>query len=237
MSKLLLLVSQNVIYHIVTTGPPIKCKFPRLKKLVAAIAKFQKLKADSIIQCSMSLWSSPLHLVRKPDGSWRPWGYFRRLNLIKEPDVYLLPNMLDFVAKAAGCTVFSKIDLKKGYHQRGEDISKTAIGTPFCLFEYKRMLFGLRNAGASFQRQMDRAIKDCLAAFPWVNEIVICSHYHEEHMAHILQVLQALREYSLVINREKCVWGVAALDFLGHRMCAAGVLTLPSYVAVIQEFP
>ena len=76
--------------------------------------------------------------MRKVDGSWRLCGDFRRLNLVTEPDVYLLPNMLDFAAKAAGCTVFSKIDLRKGYHQipmNPADVQKTAITTPFGLFE------------------------------------------------------------------------------------------------------
>jgi hypothetical protein len=122
-------------------------------------------------------------MVRKADGSWRPCGDFRRLNLVTEPDVYRLPNMLDFAAKAAGCTVFSKIDLRKGYHQipvNPADVQKTAITTPFGLFEYKRMPFGLRNAGPSFQRHVDRAIRDCQAAFAWVDDIVICSRNHEE---------------------------------------------------------
>ena len=73
-------------------------------------------------------------MVRKADGSWRPCGDFRRLNLVTEPDVYPLPNMLDFAAKAVGCTVFSKIDLRKGYHQipvNPADVQKTAITTPF----------------------------------------------------------------------------------------------------------
>jgi hypothetical protein len=81
-------------------------------------------------------------MVRKADGSWRPCCDFRRLNLVTEPDVYPLPNMLDFAAKAAGCTVFSKIDLRKGYHQipvNPADEQKTAITTPFGLLEYKRM--------------------------------------------------------------------------------------------------
>jgi hypothetical protein len=80
------------------------------------------------------------------DGSWRPSRDFRRLNLVTETDVYLLPNMLDFAARAAGCTVFSKIDLRKGYHQipvNPEGVQKTANTTPFGLFEYKRMPFGL----------------------------------------------------------------------------------------------
>ena len=66
-------------------------------------AEFKQLEEDDIIQRSTSPWSSPLHMVRKADGSWRPCGDFRRLNLVTEPDVYPLPNMLDFAAKAAGC--------------------------------------------------------------------------------------------------------------------------------------
>jgi hypothetical protein len=75
-------------------------------------------------------------MVRKADGSWRPCEDFRRLNLVTEPDVYPLPNMLDFAAKAAGCTVFSKIDLRKGYHQilvNPADVQKTSITTPLRL--------------------------------------------------------------------------------------------------------
>jgi hypothetical protein len=93
---------------------------------------------------------------------------------VTEPDVYPLPNMLDFTAKAAGCTVFSNIDLQKGYHQNPvnpEDVQKTTIITPFGLFEYKRRPFGLRNAGPSFQRHLDRAIRDCKAAFAWVSDM------------------------------------------------------------------
>ncbi len=69
------------------------------------------------------------------------------------------------------------------------DVQKTAITTPFGLFEYKRMPFGLRNAGPSFQRHVDRAIQDCHAAFAWVDDIVICSRNHEEHVIHVRQVL------------------------------------------------
>ncbi len=156
-------VSQDVVHHIVTHWPPIASKFRKLdgEKLAAVKVKFKQLEEDDIIQRSTSPWSSPLHMVRKADGSWRPCGDFRRLNLVTEPDVYPLPNMLDFAAKAAGCTVFSKIDLRKGYHQipvNPADVQKTAITTPFGLFEYKRMPFGLRNAGPSFQRHVDRAI-------------------------------------------------------------------------------
>ncbi len=241
-SKPLPPVSHDVVHHIVTHGPPIASKFRKLdgEKLAAAKAEFKQLEEDDIIQRSTSPWSSPLHMVKKADGSWRPCGDFRRLNLVTEPDVYPLPNMLDFAAKAAGCTVFSKINLRKGYHQipvNPEDVQKTAITTPFGLFEYKRMPFGLRNAGPSFQRHVDRAIRDCQAAFAWVDDIVICSRNHEEHVIHAQQVLQALQDNGLVIHAEKCVWGVQELEYLGHKISAEGGLPLPSHVAAIQDFP
>jgi hypothetical protein len=139
-SKRLPPVSHDIVHHIVTHGLPIASKFHKLdsEKLVAAKAEFKQVEEDGIIQHSTSHWSSPLHMVRKADGSWHPCGDFRRFNLVTEPDVYPLPNMLDFTAKGAGYTVFFKIDQRKGYHQipvNPEDVQKTAITTPFGLFE------------------------------------------------------------------------------------------------------
>jgi hypothetical protein len=84
---------------------------------------------------------------------------------------------------------------------------------------------------------VDRAIRDYQAAFAWVEDIVICSRNHEEHVVHVQQVLQALQDNGLVIHAEKCVWGVQELEYLGHKISAAGVLPLPSHVATIQDFP
>jgi hypothetical protein len=111
------------------------------------------------------------------------------------------------------------------------DVQKTAITTPFGLFEYKRMPFGLRNAGPSFQRHVDRAIRDCQAAFAWVDDIVICSRNHEEHVIHVRQVLQALQDNGLVIYAEKCVWGIQELEYLATRFrrlaCCPSLHTWP----------
>jgi hypothetical protein len=82
-----------------------------------------------VIRRSSSCWSSPLHMVRKKNGTWRPCGDFRRLNLITTEDRYLLPNMADLSSRLDGCTVFSKLDLKKGYLQvpvKQQDVPKTA---------------------------------------------------------------------------------------------------------------
>ena len=126
--------THGVEHHIVTSGRPITAKFRRLDniKLAAAKAEFQLLEKEGIIRRSNSGWASPLHMVQKSDKSWRPCGDYRRLNLITEDDCYPLPSMADITSSLAGATIFSKLDLKKGYHQipvHPSDVKKTAIIT------------------------------------------------------------------------------------------------------------
>ena len=118
-------------------------------KLRTAKEEFRKLELAGIIPRSDSPWASPLHMVKKSDSSWRPCGDYRRLNNITTDDRYPLPNMQDLSSKLAGCTIFSRLDLVKGYHQvplAAADVPKTAIITPFGLYEYIFMSFGLKNA-------------------------------------------------------------------------------------------
>ena len=116
-SKQLPAAVHNVFHHIKTVGPPLASRFRRLEggKLQAARAEFDQMEKDGIVCGSTSPWASPLHMVPKKDGSWRPCGDFRWLNLVTEPDRYPLPNMFDFADRLSRCTVFSKIDLRKGY--------------------------------------------------------------------------------------------------------------------------
>jgi cleavage and polyadenylation specificity factor subunit 1 len=179
-------------------------------------------------------------MVAKADGSWRPCGDFRLLNLVTEPDKYPLPNMLDFANVAAGCSIFSKIDLRKGYHQipmHPDDICKTAITTPFGLFEYTRMPFGLRNAGNTCQRKIDRVKQQLDFCFAYQDDLELASKSEAEHRRHLWEIFLRLREHGLVINAEKCMFGASSIDFLGHRVDAAGVTPLPQYVEAVMDFP
>ena len=130
--------------------------------------EFQKLLDMNIIRPSNSPWSSPLHMVAKPSGGWRACGDYRALNAVSEADRYPMPHLQDFSIQLEGKTVFSKIDLIRAYNQvlmRAADVAKTAIETPFGLFEYTRMPFGLKNVAQTFQRFMDSVFRDLPFAY------------------------------------------------------------------------
>jgi hypothetical protein len=160
--------AHGVEHSIETVGRPTMAKFRRLDpaRLAAAKEEFQRMLEAGIVCRSQSCWSSPLHMVRKKDGGWRPCGDFHHLNIATAGYKYPLPNMGDLASRLDGCTIFSKLDLQKGYFQvpvTAADVAKTGIITPFGLFEFLRMPFGLKNAGMTFQRLMDRIFSTCLS--------------------------------------------------------------------------
>jgi hypothetical protein len=149
-------------------------------------------------------------MVRKKDGSWRPCGDYPRLNLATTHDRYPLPSILDLSNKLHGCKFFSCIDLVKGYHQipmAAQDVAKTAIITPFGLFEYLFMPFGLRDAAQTFQRFTDSLLKH----LPFV--------------------------FCYLINPAKCVFVTAAVEFLGQRVDQHGIRPLQRHVQAVSDFP
>ena len=150
----------GVQHRIPTTGFPVHSQARRLSPEKFKISKeeYDTLVKLGIARCSNSLYSLPLHVVLKPNGEYRPCGDYRRLNESTEFDRYSIPRIHDFTANLAGKCIFSKVDLIKGYHQipvHSDDVPKTAVITPFGLFEFLRMPMGLKNAAQAFQHLMD----------------------------------------------------------------------------------
>lgn len=232
----------GIEHHIVTTGPPVYAKFRRLSpgKLTEAKRVFQELEQQGICQKASSPWSSPLHMVEKKDGSLRPCGDYRRLNNVTEGDHYPLPNITDITSYLEGANIFSKLDLLKGYYQipmAKEDIPKTAVTTPFGTFTFNYSCFGLKNAGATFQRTMDLILGDLPFCVVYIDDILVFSKNAEEHLHHLRSILLRLRNHGLILHPQKCSLAKPEMEFLGHMLSSQGVKPTQSKVEAINNFP
>lgn len=235
-------IHHAVEHHIATKGSPVHARARRLPpdKLAAAKAEFTRLEEMGVIRPSNSPFSSPLHMVKKSDGSWRPCGDFRRLNAATTPDRYPLPHLIDFSTNLNGAVIFSKIDLLKGFYHipvAADSIPKTAVITPFGLFEFLRMPFGLCNAAQSFQRFMDQVVRGLENVFVYVDDVLVFSRTAAGHDAALKALLERFRQHGITIHAEKCIFGVPSLTFLGHHVSAAGIQPLPERVRAVADFP
>ena len=185
-------------------------------------------------------WASPVHAVKKSDGSWRVCGDFRSLNLVTKFDRYPLPSLTTFNARMAGSAVFSKVDLKRAYHQvpvHEDDRHKTTINTTCGLFQFRRMPFGLRNAGAQFQRNIHLILKDLEFVFIYMDDLMIFSPSVEKHLEHLDILFRRLAEHGVKINFKKCQFGQSEMEFLGHVVTTKGIQVPDSRVETIVNYP
>ncbi|GFV71156.1 hypothetical protein TNCV_410391 [Trichonephila clavipes] len=176
-------------------------------------------------------------VLKKDSTEWRPIGDYRALNAQTIKDNYSVPNILNFTSNLHGTKIYSHIDLVKAYHQipiNPDDVHKSAIITPFGLFESTRMQFGLSNAAATFQRFIDKVLRNLPFVFAFVDDILVASSSPEEH----LQILfTRLQQYGLSLKPFKCIFCVTSMNFLGFKVSESGIEPLSDRVDCILNFP
>jgi len=178
--------------------------------------------------------------VPKKDWSFRACGDYRRLNSVTVPDRYPLPYLHDFTANLAEKMVFSKLDLVRTYNQvpiAAGGVHKTAVTTPFGLFEFPVMCFGLYNAAQTFQRLINTVLAGLEFVFAYVDDVLIASTNADQHVDHVCAVLGCFEEFGIAINPAKCVFAASTLTFLGHVVDAQGLRPNPDSVDVIRRWP
>ena len=196
------------------------------------------MEQDGIIERSNSEWAFPIVLVQKKDGSLRMCVDYRRLNAITEADACPMPQVDDLIDSVKYVTT---LDLSRGYWQvpvQEESQPYTAFATPYGLYQFKVMPFGLHGAPATFQRMMDNVLRDCADyAAAYLDDVVIHSASWEEHLQHMRKVLQRLREAGLTVKPKKCQLAMRRCTYLGHVVGNGEVQPEETKVEAIRNYP
>jgi hypothetical protein len=182
-----------------------------------------------------SPWGAPVIFVPKKDGTQRLYVDYRALNEVTIKNKYPLPRIDDLFDQLCGACVFSKIDLRLGYHQLkigGCNIPKTAFVSRYGMYEYTVISFGLANAPAYFMYLMNKVFMEYLDKFVvvFIDDILVYSRSEEEHEEHLRLVLQKLREYRLYAKLSKCEFWMKHVAFLGHIISKGGISVDPCKV-------
>jgi len=205
------------------------------KELAELKTQLQELLQKGFIQPSSSPWGCPALFVKKKDQTLRLCVDYRPLNEVTIKNKYPLPHIDLLFDQLAGAKVFSKIDLRSGYHQikiRPEDVPKTAFTTRYGLYEYLVMSFGLTKAPPHFMYLMNSVFMPELDKFVvvFIDDILIYSKTKKEHAEHLRIVLTRLREHQLYVKFSKCEFWLDKVHFLGHVLSAEGVAVDPGKV-------
>lgn len=198
------------------------------KELSELKTQLDELLRLGFIQPSSSPWASPVLFARKKDGQLRLCTDYRGLNAITKKNRYPIPRIDEILDSLQGAKIFTKLDLRQGYHQiriNPSDVPKTAFKTHFGHFEYKVMPFGLSNAPATFMHLMNSVFHDILNSYVtvYLDDILIFSSSLSEHVLHITEVFKRLRDNKLYAKLSKCEFCVDKIEFLGHVVSPAGI--------------
>jgi hypothetical protein len=203
--------------------------------------QLQELLDKGFIRPSTSPWGCPALFVKKKDKSLRLCVDYRPLNAVTIKNKYPLPRIDVLFDPLVGAKVFSKIDLRSGYHQikiRANDIPKTAFSTRYGLYEYLVMSFGLTNASAYFMYLMNLVFMPELDKFVvvFIDDILVFSKNEAEHAEHLHIVLQRLRDHRLYAKLSKCEFWLREIKFLGHTISQDGVYVDPEKVQEVMNW-
>jgi hypothetical protein len=217
---------------------PYRMAVEELKELKKQLTELQEA---GFIRPSSSPWGAPVLFVQKKDGSQRMCVDYRSLNDVTVKNKYPLPRIEDLFDQMRGARVFSKIDLRSGYHQmriRPSDIPKTAFSTRYGLYEFTVMSFGLTNAPAYFMNLMNKVFMEYLDRFVvvFIDDILIYSKNESDHEQHLRLVLQKLRDNQLYAKFSKCEFWIDKVPFLGHIISNGGIAVDPAKVKEIMEW-
>ena len=205
-------------------------------------AEIDKLQKAGAVEPSISPFASPVILVRKKDGTMRLCIDYRKLNAITKKDAHPLPRIEDIFDTLSGSKFFSTLDMAMGYHQvevNPDDREKTAFTTPFGLFQYKVMPFGLATAPATFMRLMTIVFSGMLynTCLAYLDDIIIFGRTFEEHLQRLDLALTRVQGANLKLKPSKCRFGQKSVNFLGHVISDKGISTDPEKLRKIQEWP
>lgn len=226
-----------------TDDIPIRQRYRRLppSQYEQVKAHIQQLVEAGIARPSCSPYSSPIVIVQKKGGDMRLCVDYRMLNAKTRKDAFPLPRIEESLDALTGAKWFSTLDLASGYNQvpvAEADKPKTAFCTPFGLFEFNRMPFGLCNSPSTFQRLMERIFGDqsFQSLLLFLDDIIIFSTSFEEHLQRLKLVLTRLQNNNLKLKLSKCHFFRTEVKYLGHVVSASGVATDPDKVKAVEEW-
>ncbi|GAU10075.1 hypothetical protein TSUD_423040, partial [Trifolium subterraneum] len=190
------------------------------------------LEANFIAEAQYTTWLSNVVLVKKSNGKWRMCVDYTDLNRACPKDAYPLPNIDKLVDNSSGFKLLSFMDAYSGYNQikmAEIDKKKTAFMTETGNYYYNVMPFGLKNAGATYQRMMNKVfhneIGDMLEVY--IDDMIVKSEEEIDHTVHLKRVFDQARKFNMRFNPEKCTFGVKAGKFLGFYLTERGIEANP----------